>query len=331
MPDLSVYLIWRAAHDGAPPRRCLRQCLILSAMAAATFAVFNAYFIAAVGLRGWLYCIIVYPLRYYPAPDLNNWHVVLHDFHWREGPGRWIAFPFAYATVPLACIVFLVTTHRRWKDRSEPWPELVLISLTGIFMFLAVAASPSIKRLISVGPPSMIPLVWMLSRPGRIPRLLKAGLASAALVLALVGPVRTQVRWRLYLDLPGGRTAFHDRAQYEEYAWVLTHTHPGQFFIAMPMYLPFHLLNPAPVGGFDTSEYTRPEQVTALLRALETHSVPLIILPSSKKYLHATGLPSDHLGPFRDYLCRNYDFTQTFATGDELWEKKETPTDCSLQ
>jgi hypothetical protein len=326
-----VYLIWRAAYDGAPPRQCLRQCLILIAMAASTFAVANAYFISAVGLRGWLYWIVVYPLRYYPAPDLNNWRVVLHDFQWHEGPGRWIAFPFVYATVPLACIVFLVTTHRRWKDRTEPWPELVLISLTSIFMFLAVAASPSIKRLISVGPSSMIPLVWMLSRPGRITRLLKAGLASAALVLALVGPVRTQVRWSLDLDLPGGRTAFTDRGQYEEYAWVLAHTHPGQFFIAMPMYLPFHLLNPAPVGGFDTSEYTRPEQVTALVRALETHSVPLIILPSSKKYLHATGLPSDHLGPFRDYLCRNYALTQTFATGDELWEKKETPTSCSLQ
>lgn len=226
---------------------------------------------------------------------------------------------------------FLATTHRRWKDRSEPWPELVLISLTGIFMFLAIAASPSMKRLVSVGPPSMIPLVWMLSRPGRLAKLFKVALALGALGLALAGPIRTQVRGCLYLDLPGGRIAFTDLARYEEYAWVRTHTHPGQFFISMPMYLPFHLLNPAPIGGFDTTEYTRPEQVTVLVRALAAHSLPLIILPSSKRYPRATGLPSDHLGPFRDYLCQNYTFTQTFTTGDELWEKRETPTRCGPQ
>ena len=331
-----VYLVWDASRSDAPAAaylsQGLRQCLVLAGMAAATFAIANVYFVSAVGLRRWLYCILVYPLRYYPAPALNNWRVILYDFAWHPSMVRWIAFPFIYATVPLACIVFLVTTRRHWRDyRTEPWRELVLIALTGIFLFLAVAPSPSIKRLGSVGPPAMVSLAWMLSRPGRAVRLLKMGLAFGALAMALAMPVRTQTHWRAFLDLPAGRTAFHDKPQYEEYSWVLEHTHPGQFFLGMPMYLPFRLLNPAQDGGLDTSEYTRPEQVTALVKALETHPVPLMIMPSSKKYPLRTGSPSDHLAPFRDYLCRNYDQTQTFATGDEVWERRSIPSNCAPQ
>ena len=320
-----VYLAWRAAYDDVPARQWLRQSLVLSAAAAVTFAVLNARFISAVGLGRWVYCIIVYPLLYYPAPALNNWRVLGHDFVWHEGPSRWLVYPFVYATVPLACIVFLLTTRRRWKDRTEPWPELVLIAITGIFMFLAIAPSPSMKRLASVAPPAMILLVWMLSQAGKGRRWIRVGLSLAAIVMTLGSPVRMQTRHYDFLDLPGGRTAFRDPLEYQEYSWILQHTHPGQFFFGMPMHLPFQLMNPAAIDGFAPSEYTRPEQVTEMVRALQAHPTPLMILSSTKKYPLSTGLPSDHLGPFRDYLYGNYRLTQTFATGDEVWERKDAP------
>jgi hypothetical protein len=317
-----VYLIWKARRDRAPAREWLRQTLVLSGATAGVFAVANVYFVSIVGLRRWLYCIVVYPALYYPAPALNNWRVI-RDFRWHG------VYPILYATVPLACIVFLVTTHRRWKDRTEPWPELVLVALTGIFMFLAIAQSPSLKRLGSVGPPSMISLAWILSRPGIVTKLLKMALGFGALGIALALPIRTQTRWHATLNLPAGKIAFDDKLQYEEYGWVLEHTHPGQFFLGMPMYLPFHLRNVGPIDGVDPSEYTRPEQVTALLQALEAHPVPLMIMPSEKKYPIPKGLPSDHLGPLRDYFCRNYRTTRTFATGDEVWERRDVPTSCT--
>lgn len=328
LAGFAVYLVWKASYDAAPVRRWLRQCLALSAAAAGTFAIVNFHFISAAGVRQWLYCMIVYPLLYYPSPALNNWRVLAIDFSGHGGISRWVSYPFVYATVPLACIVFLVTTRRRWKDRTEPWPELVLIALTGVFMFLAIAPSPSMKRLGSVAPASMIPLVWMLSRQGNGRRLIRVGLSAVAIGMALAAPVRTQTRSHTYLDLPAGRTAFHDQIEYQEYAWILVHTHPGQFFFGTPMYLPFHLVNPAAIDGFAPSEYTRPEQVTALVQALEAHSVPLMILSSTKKYPLATGLPSDHLGSFRDYLYRNYCLAQTLATGDEVWRRNDTPTSC---
>ena len=327
----AVYLAWKASRDGESSRTWIRQCSTLAGAAAVTFGAANVYFISIVGIRRWVYCVIVYPLRYYPSPALNNWRVVLYDFGWHQVMSKWIAYPFLYATVPLACIVFLMTTRRRWKDQTEPWPELVLIAVTGIFMFLAIASSPSAKRLGSVGPPAMVSLAWLLCRPGTITRLLRMGLAIGSIGMAIAMPVRVQMFWQGFLDLPAGRTAFHDKLQYEEYRWVLEHTHPGQYFLGMPMHLPFHLLSPSANDGFDTSEYTRPEQVTALVKALDTHPAPLIILPSSKKYPRRTGLPSDHLGPFRDYLCRNYTFTRSFATGDELWERKDVPTNCAPQ
>ncbi len=318
-----TYLIWKANRGSDPSRDCLHQCLLLSAAAAGVFVALNAYFVWAVGLRQWWYCIVVFPLRYYPAPVINNWRILAYDFGWRTGLGRWIAYPFVYATVPFACIVFLIATRHRWKDKTEPWPELVLIALTGLFMFLAIAQSPSLKRLGSVGLPAMVLLAWMLGRRSRITRLMRAGLVVAALMMALVTPIRTQMRWHASLDLPGGRTAFDDKMQYEEYGWALAHTHPGQFFFGMPMYLPFHLRNPGPVDGLDVSEYTRPEQVTALVQGLEAHQVPLMILASEEQYPLATGLPSNHLAPFRDYLCQNYQRTSIFATGDELWQRRD--------
>ena len=103
-----------------------------------------------------------------------------------------------------------------------------------------------------------------------------------------------------------------------------SHTHsPGTVFLWDASILcSFHLVNPAAIAGYDTTEYTRPEQISALLQSLRTHPVPLMILPSEQKYLQPTGLPSDHLGPFRDYLYSNYVLTRTFPSGDEVWEQK---------
>ena len=108
----------------------------------------------------------------------------------------------------------------------------------------------------------------------------------------------------------------------EEYRWVLTHTHPAQFFWGMlPLYVMFHLRNPAATESLDTSEYTRPEDIAAVLRALEQHDVPIIILPSEKLYPLTVNSPSNHAMAFVAYLHANYQLTRIFANGDELWEK----------
>jgi hypothetical protein len=331
----AAWLAWSGRCRGAERREWLRECAILCAAAATVFLAVNLYFIAAAGIRQWLFCVIVFPLRYYPAPALNNWRVLLHTFEWSSGIARWVAFPFIYATVPFACIVFLLVMRRSGGGRQaesradsrihHDWPALVLIALTGIALFLSVAAAPSPKRLATVAPPALILVAWMWNQSAMFARAGKIALSVAAIVMSIALPVRTQTHWRAFLDLPAGRTAFHDERQYHEYEWLREHTHPGQYFFGMQFYTQFHLLNPAPIDGFDTSEYTRPEQVAALVDALAAHPVPMIVLPSTKKYPLATGLPSDHLGPFLDYLTRNYRLAETMPTGDEVWEKSPEP------
>jgi hypothetical protein len=320
-----AYLVWNARQGHTPTGEWVRKCLLLFAAAAAVFAIVNTYFIRAAGLRQWLFCVLIYPIRYFTAPAVNNWRIVKNDFRWHPGFGKWISFPFVYATVPLVYIIFAFDMHRRWKKAAnEPWDRLVLVALTGLALFMSVAPSPAVKRLSHVSPPAMILLTWLLNRPGRIARQLQVILGGLAVAVAIAASVYNQTRWRAYLDLPAGRTAFWDPVEYDEYRWMLAHTHPGQYFFGMqPMYVPLHLVNPTAVEGFDPSEYTRPEWVVAGVQALRAHPVPLIILRTSDYYLLPKGSP--HLDPFRDYLRQNYRLTRTFPNGDDVWERIDLP------
>ena len=318
-----IYLIWKAWDENSRVRDAWLNCLTLCGGALATFAAGNMYFIATAGLSRWFYCLVVFPLRYYPAPALNNWRVVKYEFQAPKSTANWFAYLFVCCIVPLVYIVFLLIMRRRWrKDRTFPGDQLLLITVTGIAMFFAIAQSPSVKRLSTVSPPAMILLAWLLNKPTRVFAVVRMTLATAAAALAVAAAVQNQVRPKTCLDLPAGRMAFVDSTVIEEYRWVLTHTHPAQFFWGMPpLYVPFHLQNPAAIESLDTSEYTRPEDIAEVLRALQQHQVPIIILPSESRYPLTVNSPSNHAMAFVTYLHANYQLSRTFATGDELWEK----------
>lgn len=323
-----TYLIWKSERETSRVRDAWLNCLVLCGGALAVFAAVNSYFIATAGLSRWFYCLVAYPLHYYPAPALNNWRVLKYELQAHQRTASWVAFLFVYCTVPLVYLVFLLVMRRQWrKDRNCPWDQLLLIAVTGIAMFLAIAQSPSIKRLSTASPPAMILLAWLLDRPTRVFGVVKMTLATIVAGLAVTAAVHSQTRQKFYLDLPAGRTAFVDSTVREEYCWVLTNTHPAQFFWGMPpLYVPFHLQNPAATESLDTTEYTRPEDIAEVLRALQQHDVPIIILPSERLYPLTVNSPSNHAMPFVAYLKANYRLTRIFADGDELWEKVGSTT-----
>jgi hypothetical protein len=302
----------------------MRFRLLLCGAALAVFAAANAPFIAAAGPRRWLYCLVEFPLRYYPIPKVNNWHVLTFDFREHAGPLRWVAFPFVFGGVAVA----YVGTWLKLR-RNDIYPEdrrrAILLLTVGIAMLLAVISAPSIKRISSVAPPAIILLAWLLDRTGPVARITKLTLAAAALGLAIAVPAHVQLQPHLEIDVPAGRAGLTNRALYDEYAWLRANTAPGEYCFGMaPFYYTFHLRNPAPIEGYDPTDYTRPEQVSALVLALEKHKTPLIVLRWSPQFLMPTGLPSDHLGPFRSYLLDNYEVTKSFATGDDVWTRKPT-------
>ena len=115
-----------------------------------------------------------------------------------------------------------------------------------------------------------------------------------------------------------------DFARYEEYRYALGRTCRGQFmFGPSPILFALQVQNPAPIDGFVPFDYTRPEQVTATIQALELNKVPLLML-HPRMFTDPDSKPaSDHLDPMRAYLAGHYRVTTTFNTGDELWERDE--------
>ena len=326
-----IYFVWKMRQDRAATKEWRWKCLLLCVVAAAVFFATNAYFIAAAGVRQWIYCTIIYPLRYYPAPTVNNWRVVLYDFGWHGGALKWICYPFIYSVTPLVYIVFLFKMRRlREAEPSAPWDKLFLLTLTGLGIFLAVASAPSMKRLSTISAPSMILLVWLLHRwlsqsrtIGVYARArLRLAITITAVAFAIEPAIHAQFHRNSYLNLPAGRVAFRERVDYEEFSWVLAHTHPGQYFFGMPpFYTPFHLRNPAPTETVETTEYTRPKQVAGLIAAIDSHSVPLMILRDSREFLRPAHSGADHAGPFRDYVLKNYRLVLSFPNGDDVWQK----------
>ncbi len=319
-----VYLAGYANRQkGMPHNGGWRKSLLLCGVAAGVFSAVNMYFIQASGLRMWLYCLIVYPLRYYPSPTINNWRVLIDGFPSHAGLLTWVVYCFVYVTAPLVYIVFFARTRNLWKKKGTGgWDQLLLVAMTGVAMLLTVASAPSLKRLATVSPPAMILLVWLLNQRGKAAAGLRILLASTTVALAIAVPVYLQLRSAFYLDLPAGRAALFDPDLYVEYRWLRGNTYPGEYFFGLPpFYSAFHMLNPAPIVDFHASDYTRPWQVAALIEALERHHVSMLVLRRTHDFLWAEGNPSDHLEPLRVYVSRNYQLTRTFLTGDEVWRR----------
>ena len=319
-----AYLIWRARRDHASVGKYWTQCLLLCAAAFAVFVAVNSYFFSSAGLTRWMDCLVVYPLRYFSVPPINNWRILRYDLQYHRSIASWISYLFLYCTVPLVYVVFFFVRYRRRREieRTECDEPLMLVAITGLAMFAAIASSPSGIRLGTVSPPALILLAWLLNAPGRVFVALRTGLGVLALTLTIAAGVVAQTRAVEILDLPGGRTAIGDPAMREEYAWVKEHTRPGEYFWTMlPLYYPFQLRNPAPVDQLDTSDYTRPEHVTELVEGLEQHEVRLLIMPSRERYPLTVNRPGNHLQPLAAYLETHYRVTKRFPNGDEVWER----------
>jgi hypothetical protein len=338
---LAAFLAFQSMPTAAQKGERSRRCLLLFAMACATFLVINVPFVVAAGLHSWFDSVIVFPLRYYPSVPINNWHGTWVDYYTRTGLLKWVCFPFMYVAVPVAYIAAFVflrrkpepeSPHRESSQREslqsesrQRWNHLLLLASAGFAMFLTVLPALSIKRVSSISPPALILLVWILSRMQKKGQIANAILGVLAIAIALSLPLRTQRRHWSYMALPTGRAVVDDPAVSELYHWAMEHTHSGQPYFGMPpMYLPLKLHNPTPVEALGPSEYTRPEQVAAVIQGIEKERVPLMILRPPMYVPHSLGYSVEYLRPFEQYLDRNYRLIKTFSTGDEVWQRIET-------
>jgi len=321
-----VYLIWQSLHE-KEKASAWRRCMLLCGAALLTFLAINGPYIAALGIKEWIKWVVIFPFRYYPTLPAQTWRSPLDDFRNQTGFIRWICIPFVYVTVPLVYLVFLrVMNRRRRTEPDQPWNQLLLLAITGIAMFLAVAPCLSVMRVSSASLPGIILLAWLLHRWGRQGRIAAGALAALSLAIAVYLPIRNQTMHWHYLDLPAGRTAILDPNRYEVYRWMAENTHPGQMYFGMgPLALPLWLQTPAPISAPIPYKYDRPEHIAASIAAIETNRVPLLLLKPYRYLAGTWGYTDDHLRPFQAYLDQHYRYIKTFPAGFEVWERRDSP------
>ena len=278
----AAFLIWE--HYRVTQRGYLllqkETCFIGSMVA--TVLAFNVYFISKVGLKQFLNVTVVFLARYYHADSFNQWRVYMADPPSIHSYSQWpdvAAFLLVHLIVPLAYILFFVRYWREAKLHPEqPWDRLMLLSLTGLCLFLSVVHSAGYMRMHTISLPALILLAWFLKAPFKTERVLLWGLWAMTAVLAVARPVIIQTRWSESLDLPTGRTAFAGYPiLYYKVKWVSERTHPGDYFLDDPQIcFALQLRDPSQVPFLRPTDYTRPEEVRDAVEALIRLSVRFV-------------------------------------------------------
>ena len=310
-----------------------RQRLMELALVGLPFAVIVGgvlgYYAGEAGFGAVYFALVTFVFRYFPAfrahrPEAYFMQVPPH--HGLADVWRFVPYVFIHALVPFAyllCLWWLVREKAGMERRI--WERLVLINFVGLALFVAIAGAPSYHRMCMVGAPAVIVCVWLVSGTCGADRWMRNVLWTVAIV-AMVGlPIQLQRHWRGILDMPTGRTAFLDRQEYDEFQWLGQHTHAGEsFFNAPQISFVLGLENPTPLDLVTRGEYTTREQVAEVIRALEERRTPMIVnysnvyAPGADFY--AKGRTGDNLGPFMEYVAKNYHLTKVFP-GLQIWER----------
>jgi len=278
------------------------------------------YFAIDVGLRTIAYWTIYFPLTYFstiPAHTPRAYLLQMPAFHRPSDLFFFLPYLIIHLVVPLSYILSLVRLHRM-KSKMEPrlWGNVFLVTVVGIATFISVMNAPTFLRLCVVAPPALILCVWYFSGPATSDRWVRGGLWAVGLVFLLYLPISRQLHERARIDLPTGRTAFTNARQYDKAQWFAARTHPGESFFNEPFVaFALSLNSPGPIDYVLPSQFTRPEQVDALLKSMTAHQTRYIYLYPE---LYSSAHAADNLGPLRDYMAKNYHLARADSAGQTL-------------
>jgi hypothetical protein len=324
----AIFLIWEHYRITQRVRLLLRKEGYFIGSLLATVLAFNAYFIWKVGLKQFLNATVVFTIKYYPADSFNQWRVYMADPPSIHVYSQWpnvAAFLLVHLVVPLVYILVFV---RYWRESGfrpeEPWDRLLLLSLTGVCLFLGAIHSAGSTRMYTISVPALILLAWFLKAQFKTEQVLLQGLWAMTFVLAVARPVIAQTRWNEFLDLPTGRTAFSDvPVLYYKCKWVSERTHPGDYFLNDPQIcFALRLRDPSRVPFLRPTDYTRPEEVRDAVQALARLHVRFVgwSVDWGTEIADSAG---NHLAPLRVYLREHFHVAQRFSNGDEIWERND--------
>lgn len=327
----AAYLWWESRGRREDWRALLKKVAWLLGGFLAALVGVNAYFVGKAGLARFLWCTVVFGLKYHSKQmDENSFLVLTNDLPslaWHADVffrlATWI---FIFVVVPLIPILFL---GRYWRESGskprEYWERLMLLAIVGSFMVLSVVTAPASIRVASCTLPGIVLLGWFLDSPRKLGRAVAALLTAGILFVIPHGVARFQSIERGIIMTPHGQLAVADAENLEEYTWVLQHTRANEYLYqaAAPyMYFYLGLRNPTPLPLLTNCAYTTPEQVADAARGLEQHRARYVVWSPFLDTIPDWERPSDnHLGPLRDYIRRHYRRVKVFTNSDEVWER----------
>jgi hypothetical protein len=323
-----IFLLWEGRRKDESLSLVVRKEASLLAGFLAFAIPFAAYFSAMAGVRRFLWCTVIFVMKYYPADWYNNWRVymahrpALHG--WTMGL-EWGGWVFIHALLPLIYLAFFIGYRRRNSlNISGRIDRLMLVAMVGSFSLLGVAPAPSYRRLCTVSLPAIILLVWYLSSPGNRKKVCRIAIGAVSLCWIVIAPLLVQMRWHAFLNLLSGQTAFTNVDVYDEYRWVSQRAGPeDSLFGNQLICFALGLRNPTSLNFVTASDYTRPEQVQSVVKSLEENRVRFVLWYTGLPVSNAQQLSGDHLNPLRVYLRSHYRLAETFATGDRIFERHQ--------
>jgi hypothetical protein len=335
---IGAFLWWESRRRQAGWRTTIRKEAYLAAGLLATLIAGNAYFVWKAGLARFLWCTVVFVLKYYRQDGGPNTFLgSLQDFP-MAGPlssipiriAQWF---FIFAVVPVTYVLFFV---RYWRDSgktpTERWERPMLLAMVGASLLLSVAPAPSLGRMGPSVLPGIILLGWFLDSPRKLGRVVAASLAVGVLLIVAHTVAGFQSREKSILKMPPGPIAITVPELREELAWIQHNTRQSEYFYATSdpgLYFYGDLRNPTPLPFVTDTGYTTPEQVADVIRGLEQHHVRYISWDGVELGTAADwGNPADHrLGPLWNYIHSHYRLVKVFADSDEIWERKQVNGD----
>jgi hypothetical protein len=100
--------------------------------------------------------------------------------------------------------------------------------------------------------------------------------------------------------------------------WFGWRTRPGDSFFDNPgVAFDLNLESAGPLDYVTTGEFTRPEQVGELVSAMEKHRTQYVFLYPQ---LYGPFHDGDNLGPFRNYVYKNYHLVRIDPLG-QVWQR----------
>jgi hypothetical protein len=327
----AVFLAWERRRNGRDRRSFLEGEAFLAAAFFSTVLATNAYFIWNTALSRYVDLTVTFIVRYYPAftPSTTLKSYLLSPPNFRPWHGlTWVVqYLLVHILVPGAYLLFTV---RYWKEAHRqpqyPWDRLMLVNITGFFLFLSVAPAPSYFRLCVVSLPAVILLVWFSTIPKKPEQVLACLFWILVPLMATADILHVQRHASSYIDLPSGRTVFLEPISYLRFEWLSRHTRPADYFLEASWantYVALGLRNPTPVPFVTNCDYTRPEQVRAVVEALESRRVRLVLWSLEVEPPQNASGVGDHLGPLRTDLHSHYHVIKSFADGEQVWERNE--------